>query len=508
MQLGRIEQTSRNVRWGIISKLIALLVPFLSRTIMLYTLGALYTGINGLFASILQVLNLSELGISSAIVFSLYKPLAVNDNNQICALLNLYKKCYRAIGLIIMIIGMAILPFLKYLIAGELPTDINLYSVYLIILLGTVIGYELFAHCTSLLMAAQRNDIISKTGIVISVVQIAVESTVLILTKNYYIYIIFHYLAILLQNLINAMLCKKIFPHYVCRGKLPKEDLTAIKKNVLGMMFQKIGTVVLKSVDPIVVSAFLGLYTLSRYQNYLYIITSLFGIIATVQEALKSGIGNSIATERKEKNLKILFNINSIYVAAISWCSTCLMCLFQPFMELWVGKKNMLPDEIVPVLVLYFFVYKWCDLLVIFLEAAGLWYETKFIPVIAAVVNLILNISLIQIIGLYGVLYSTIISVLLIYNIGYAIKLFEKYFRNIEYCRYFFKRQIQYALFSSISILIVFLICNQIDGPALYVFFIRGIICVPLTACVICALWKLTPEFDACKQMVVKLISR
>ena len=162
----RIKNTRRNAIWGIVNKFITILLPFITRTVLIYVLGVEYVGINGLFSSILQVLSLAELGFSSAIVYSMYKPLAENDNDVVCALLQFYKKIYRCIGSIVLIIGVALIPFLKYLISGSCPSDVNIYVVYIIYLLNTSCSYFLFAYKKSLLSAVQRQDIISKVAMI------------------------------------------------------------------------------------------------------------------------------------------------------------------------------------------------------------------------------------------------------------------------------------------------------------------------------------------------------
>ena len=72
----RIKNTTRNMLAGAIYKIITLLFPFVINTIIIKTLGVEYLGLNMLFASILQVLSLTELGFGSALVFSMYEPIA------------------------------------------------------------------------------------------------------------------------------------------------------------------------------------------------------------------------------------------------------------------------------------------------------------------------------------------------------------------------------------------------------------------------------------------------
>ena len=129
MIIERTKNATRNIIWGVIEKVISILLPFVTRTILIKVLGAEYLGLNSLFTSVLQVLSISELGISTAIVFSMYRPIAQDDNEALCALLKLYKKVYSIIGVIILVIGLLIIPVLPRLIAGENNTNVNICIV-------------------------------------------------------------------------------------------------------------------------------------------------------------------------------------------------------------------------------------------------------------------------------------------------------------------------------------------------------------------------------------------
>lgn len=188
--MSRTQNAIRNIFTGVFNKIIILLFPFVIRTVIIKKLGTEYLGLSSLFTSILQVLNLTELGFSSAIVFSLYKPIAEKDDNRICSIMNFYKRIYRIIGFIILVMGLIVLPFLPNFIKGSYPSDINLYILYLIYLFNTVITYYLFAYKSALLNAMQRNDIINNVNSITVIIQYILQIIILYCTKNYYIYMI------------------------------------------------------------------------------------------------------------------------------------------------------------------------------------------------------------------------------------------------------------------------------------------------------------------------------
>ena len=204
MEISRTKNTKRNIFWGVINKLITLVLPFLTRTVMIRTLGAEYLGLNSLFSSILQVLNLTELGFSSAIVYSMYRPIAENDKDSICALLNAFRKIYKIIGVAILAAGLSLLPFLPHLIHGSAPKDINIYYVYLVYLSNTAISYLLYAYKTALPNAFQRVDVISNiTSITLGGMYI-LQIVILIGIKQYYPYIIILPICTVVNNIITS----------------------------------------------------------------------------------------------------------------------------------------------------------------------------------------------------------------------------------------------------------------------------------------------------------------
>ena len=190
MKIERTKNAKRNMIFGTALKLYQILLPFVMRTAMVYCLGVQYLGLNSLFTSILQVLNLAELGVGSAMVFSMYRPIAEEDHKTICALINLYKWYYRIIGVVVMVAGLILLPFIPHLINGEVPKDINVYVLYLLNLGATVLTYWLFAYRNSVLQGYQRSDVVSKVNIVTDTVKYALQIGALFIFQNYYYYVI------------------------------------------------------------------------------------------------------------------------------------------------------------------------------------------------------------------------------------------------------------------------------------------------------------------------------
>lgn len=412
MKLQRTKNAVRNIIFGFLFRLIAIIGPFAVRTVMIYVMGNDYVGLNSLFTSILSFLSLAELGVGSALVYSMYKPIAEDDSETICALLNLYRRLYRYIGLIILTIGIILLPFLKYLVKDGVPDDVSLYVLYLIYLGNTVISYFMFAYKQSLLTAHQRTDIISKRSIVLQTFMYVMQIIVMLAFRNYYLYIIWLPVSTVITNIANSIIVDKMFPQYKCRGEVPKEQREAITKKIIALFGTKANSVIMHAADNIVISAVLGLTIVGKYGNYYYIMNAIIGIMTTVYDSITAGIGNSLETESKEKVYQD-FNVISFLNSWITIvCTVCLLCLYQPFMEIWVKKENMLDFSIVLLLAVYFYIYQIRRVMLTYKDAAGIWWEDRFRPYIMIIVNVTANLILVHIIGLNGVIFSTILSML------------------------------------------------------------------------------------------------
>lgn len=414
MKFERTKNASRNIVFGMALKIYQIIVPFLMRTAMIYLLGMEYLGLDSLFSSILSVLNLAELGVGSAMVYSMYRPIIRDDGKTICALMNLYKLYYRIIGTIVLVSGLILCPFIPKLIASDMPDGINIYVLYLLNLGTTVLSYWLFAYKNCLLQAHQRSDVISKVSILAHTARYVLQFVILFVAHNYYLYLIVALASQAAINIFTALAANRMYPQYQPSGKLDGETKNDINHRIRDLFTAKIGAVVVDSVDTIVISAFLGLTVLAIYQNYFYILTAITGIINVIMTSCLAGIGNSIAMESKGKNYGDLKTFTFLIVWIGGLCTALLLTMFQPFVELWVGKENMFAFPAVVCFCVYFFIKQLNTLLNLYKDAAGMWHEDRFRPLATAAANLVMNLIMVQFWGIYGVLLSTVLSMVLI----------------------------------------------------------------------------------------------
>ena len=476
MKLSRKKNSIRNIKCGIINKIITIIFPFLTRTALIYTLGSEYLGLSSLFTAILQVLSLSELGIGSAMVFELYEPIAKNDTEKICKLQNLYRVIYKIIGTIILILGLCTMPFLKYFIVGNVPKDINIYVLYIIYLLNTSISYLLFSYKSSILSAYQRRDIILNIGTIIHICLYAIQLFCLFNYHNYYAYIIWLPIFTILENLIMACYVRKKYNKYKPKGKIEKKEFIRIIRKVKDLFGHKLSMVVTNSVDTIVISSFLGLNMVTIYNNYYYLMSAVSGVLDIIYQGILAGIGNSIVSEKKEKNEKDFKKFSFINSWIVSWCTICFICLYQPMISIWMGKEFLLSIDSVVLLGIYFWVWKIRQNILVYKDAAGMWEIDNKKPYIEIIVNLILNIILVKLIGINGVIISTIISMLFI-SLPWETKAFYKNYFNKDIKNYY-KGIIKFAVITTIICIVTYSICNFIKIDKIIGFVVKILISI------------------------------
>ncbi len=507
MQFNKTKNATKNILFGIILKLYQIIVPFCMRTALIYLLGVQYLGLDGLFTSILSVLNLAELGVGSAMVYSMYKPIVEDDSKTICALMRLYKIYYRVIGLVVLCGGLIICPLIPHLISGKVPSELNVYVLYLLNLAATVISYWLFAYKNCLLQAHQRSDIISKITLLVNTLRYATQFVVLFVFRNYYYYLIIALFTQMLINVSTAIVANKMFPSYKAFGTLAKSLKDSINQKIRDLFTAKIGAVVVDSVDTIVISAFLGLTVLGIYQNYFYIVTALTGIINIVMTSCVASIGNSIITENKVK----VFNDFKTFLFIISWiagfCTIVLLVSYQPFMQLWVGKENMFEFSAVVCFCIYFCIKQFNTLMNVYKDAAGIWHEDRFRPLVTALSNLIMNLIMVQFWGIYGVLLSTVLSMILVGMPWIIRNLFQVLFPK-EQLYGFLKLLLKYIFVICVVSFLCYLISIQIDVEGFFGIIVRFILIAVVYNGIYLLIFLKTNEFKRMMQIVRRLIGR
>lgn len=479
MRISYIKNTTKSIFWGIVNKLVIILMPFVIRTILIYYLSAEYAGLSSLFTSILRVLNMAELGFAGAVAFSMYKPVAEEDTEKICALLAFYRKLYYGVGSIVMIIGIAMIPYLNFLVKGDCPADINLQILYVIYLIDTAASYFLFSYKNVILNVYQRIDIVSNISTVLHICIYGIQIIILVFFRSYYAYIIFEIVYTVINNIMVARYVTKLFPQYKCAGKLKKGETKSILKNVYGMMLFKVCSVTRNSLDNIFISAFIGLKAVAVYGNYYYVFSALANVQAVIMDSIKGAIGNKIAIDTPEKNHHDMLVFMFIYAWFSGWCSICMLCLYQPFIRLWVGDSMLLDTPTMFMFCFYFYVTSMGAIRFLYHQSAGLFWQWRYWTVAEALVNVVGNYILVQVWGLFGVVAATIISLLVVDFFFSTFIVYKFYFKNGKIWIYF-RDHLLYLTVTALAGGFTYIICEMAPDRGVIAIIIRLGICAVL----------------------------
>ena len=506
MKYNKTENAKRNLTFGLILQMLNVLLPYIQRIVINIHLGTLYLGLSSLFTSILGMLSLAELGFSSAMVFSMYKPIAENNIPKVREILAYYRKVYFVIGVVISILGIIVTPFITYLIDGEYPSDVNIYIVYLILLANTSCSYFVFAYKNALISAFQRTDLRAKAESILITIRSVFQIAVIILFKNYYVYIAFGPVFTLATNVLISKLVDKHYPDYYPEGKLQPEEKNQIKDNVKSLFVYKIGTVIAGFADNVVISSFLGLVVLAQYNNYYTILTALFSALQILYGSIMGGFGNSIASDTVSNNYKLFNKIFWVQSVVVGWMTTCLLVLFQPFITLSYGEKLKLPLGVVICIVLLFYCWKINDINHIFKEAAGLWKYDRFRPFCAAIINFSINIISVRYIGLYGVVLSSLIIEVTI-SLFWGCRIIYKYYFKEKFSNYL-KQYLLYGFINAFICASSYIISSIVTGNALFVLIVRAAICIVIPMVLYFAIYNLIGKKEYIQFLYTRIVPK
>lgn len=263
-----------------------------------------------MFTNILSMLSLAELGIGSAIVYALYKPLAENDEDKVASLVDFYRKAYMVIGIFIGIVGLFLMPFIKSIV-GTYTFKEKIYVIYLMYLFSSVISY-FFSYRSSLLQAAQKQYIVSGINYLITILQSFFQIVFLIITKEYIYYLIIQIIGVIINNIVVSHVAVKQYPYIKQKNikKISKNEIKSISKNVWYLLTNKLSSLLLSSTDNIITSYFQGIITVGMASNYILLTTTLNSLLNQLFNGLTGSVGNYNVLNDSNETKKLFYYFN------------------------------------------------------------------------------------------------------------------------------------------------------------------------------------------------------
>ena len=411
--MGRIKSATRNIAFGFIGQAATLILSFALRTIFIIHLSEDLLGVNSMYSNILSLLNMAELGIGTALNFSLYGPVARGEKEKIKSYMQLYRKAYRVIATVVAVVGLLLVPFLKYL--AKNPGDVSerdLTLYYLIFLFNTVSSYFV-AYKYSLVNAEQKNYIQTNILTITKIVTVSIQIAVVVITENFYLFLLTDAAVQLVQKIFVSIYLDKKYPLLKEKNiePLAKAESDEVWNKTKALVFHKVGDVARLQTDAIIITSFIQVKMAGYVDNYNLVLNSVSNFVNIIFNSVISSFGNLIATESKQKQYE-MFKVYRFFASWIyGYSCVGFMILLTPLIRIWIGDKWVLvPAAVYCILTDYYFKG---DRIVLsnYKTAAGVFEQDKYLALIQGAVNLVLSIALVQTpLGIVGIYIGTIVS--------------------------------------------------------------------------------------------------
>lgn len=489
----RTSYSIKNVKYGIINQLITYIGNFIIRKVFLMFLTTEYLGLNGVFSNILSLLSLAELGFGTAISYSLYKPLAENNKSVLTSLIHLSKKFYTFVGVFILVIGFSVTPFLA-LIVGELPNIPNVTLIYLMFVLDSSLTYFLI-YKRDLIITDQKQYIVDILNTITFVVKSIIQIIILIFTRNYILYLSCQLVFTLVSNIIVSWYANRLYPWIKIKkvDKLESDIIKTIKINIKSVLMHRIGNAIVFSTDNVLISHFFGVDSVGLYSNYYLILSALKTTYSKIFSATLASIGNLGVTTDKKHVKKVFNRLNFLGGWLYGWSLICLIILFNPFIEIWLGSEYLFDIPVVAIISINFYVYGMREAVRTFRSALGIYRYDRYKSVFEAIINIVASILLAKKIGIIGIFIGTFLSTMLV---CFWIEPYMLYKHGLDgNVKDYFKRYIINTIITIIAYIPTNLINKLIIGNNISIFTIRAIICLVVPNIIFIVFYCKSDEF-------------
>lgn len=409
----RLKQSKKNIAYGLSFKIVIMLLEFISRYYFIQYLGIELLGVNGVFTNIIQFLSIAELGMNNVVMYSYYKPLAEHDETKLASLNSFYRKIYNGIALSVACIGLFFIPFLGYIIKTDYEIP-YITLVYLLFLADTVISY-VCVYKVAILIADQNAYIGTRYDIILSIIRTVIQILSLILYKNYVLYLCIKILFSILGNFLKVKKVEKEYLFTNRKGILPNKDRKEILHTVKSGFIYKLSAIFLNCTDNILISIIVGTVWVGALSNYVTLCTAVASFVFIIYNNMTASVGNLVATEGKEKRFEV-FNIMSVtsnWIALV--CFTCMLILCDDFLSIWLGSSFVMDFSVVLPKVMMLYISCVMQPIFSYREALGLYTKTKYVMLLAVIINIVLSVILGIYFGISGILIASLIAVLVTY---------------------------------------------------------------------------------------------
>ena len=505
----RIKNSLRNMIYIYGSTALIVILNFVVRRIFLDVLVVDYLGYDGLFTSIFSFLNLSEMGIASIITYHMYREIASDNREKIRKLLYTYKLIYRIVGTFVFVAGILVSFFLPIILNDRQKESwLFIYTIYFLQLMATLCTYFL-AYRRILFITHQRIYVCTVVDTATNIVSVILRMLVLLLLRNYIVYLIIAIIANVTSNLIIAVRAKKEYPDLIeekASAAFMKE--LNLFHEVKNMMATKIAGTLYGASDDIIITYFLGIETNGLVSNYKMLTGKLQELILSLFHSLQASIGNLVYDNDKEKGRDFFYALDLLGFFFGIVCATGLISIGQPFIIVWLKKESLLlPFAFLIALGINVFIALCNNPMTYFRNTMGHFEQDRNYMIAAAVVNIVLSIVLSFPLGVTGVVIATVLGHLLIFA-GRTVVVFRHIIERSEFGYYalFALRLVLLAISCALSLYLGSLAGTYISGLVLSVI-VKGIISVVVSVTIFVISSVKTRSFKVILNYMKKVIN-
>ena len=502
----RTEYSLINISTGLLGYALNTILGFICRIVFVQTLAVDYLGVNGLFTNILSMLSLAELGISSAIIYALYKPISTDDKGKIASIMQFYRKVYSVIGCIVAIIGFALLPFLNLIIKEPPQIQESIYLLYLLYLLNTAISY-FFSYRSSLLIAMQRQYIVSGYNYIVTILQSVLQVAFLIATHNYLIYLLIQTVGGISYNIWLSWKAAKDYPYIKNRDAEPlsKEEKHSLFWNIKALAVNKLSGVLVNSTDNIAITYFSGIGSVGLTSNYILLSNTLGGVLGQVFNALPGSVGNLNASSSSEERYRFFNVLNLTNFWLFGWAAIGIMFVSSDLVQLLFGENYVLPMRIPMIIAINSYTIGMLQAVYTYKSTMGLFKYGQYLLIFTGIINLVMDVYMGDLYGMFGIYLATLVARICT-NLWYEPYAVYRYGLKKSPLIYF-RRYLKFAFVLVVTGIICFYLCRVCHFSILINVLLKVAICSIVPNLIFLLAFYKTEEFQYLKKKLGLIFS-
>ena len=502
----RSSNAIKNIIVALLCQVVTFVFSFATRTIFIKLLGDEYNGLTSFFQNVVAMLSFTELGVGTAIIYALYKPIADNDIERLKSLMDFYKNVYRILAVIILVLGIIVTPTLKFF----LETDVSLgnVSLYFFIYLGNTAVSYLFIYKSSILNADQRNRTVKLITTIFLILKNVVEIGVLLITHSFIAYLCVQLICTVLNNLTISTVANKYYPWLKEKAtKLDKTERKSIFDDVKSMFVYRVGGILLNNSASLIMSRIVGVVILGFYSNYNLFIGAATTLLELVFHALTGSLGNLNSSKDNKSSEKVLRECNFMAFFLYTICAVGMFVLLDDVVYIWLGSERILGKSVCFAMVANLYIFGMLQGVMAYRTTTDLFRITKYIILVTCTLNIGLSIAMGIKWGLFGILIATSIARMAT-NFWYEpLMLYKKIFKMPASKH--FVRQAMYFTTTLASGAVTYFVCDKLfTEVTILTIAVKFVLCVAIPSIIIFVLYFKTEEFGALKSRAFGLFKK